>query len=289
MTQDKKFQAEVIFLNPYDARRAITELNNAGFDVEVMDWVYPIDDTYDTVWVIASCAPGRNDDELESEVSAAVEPFDGNVYEARTSDISIKDEVEEHDDEPVRAELKHQAEFKRRLAGITQRKYRNARTITLELSLAAMPKFILEVKNGIILLHNVHVPHPDGWYWRGDTGPLIGPFESIEDARKAAAIASDPEVEINIINTEGRIAKASYDPPEGRVPKLANDPMHEVEIKLAFDELERRGLIRKTGDFREGLPTYVAVDRELKELPEGLTFLQQNLFRYLQSRLQGTR
>ena len=129
MTQDKQFQAEVIFLNPYDARRAITELNNAGFDVEVLDWVCPIDDTYDTVWVIASCAPGRNDDELWSEVNAAVEPFNGSVDQAGTSDISIKDEIEKDDDEPVRAELKHRAEFERKRAGITQREY-HARSLT---------------------------------------------------------------------------------------------------------------------------------------------------------------
>ena len=64
--------------------------------------------------------------------------------------------------------------------------------------------------------------------------------------------------------------------------KLANDPMRKVEVKLAFDELERRGLIRKTGDFREGSPVFAAVDCKLKELPGGLSLLQQNLFRYLQ-------
>ena len=37
--------------------------------------------------------------------------------------------------------------------------------IVMEESLAAMPKFILEVKDGVILLFNEHVPYPDGWYW----------------------------------------------------------------------------------------------------------------------------
>jgi hypothetical protein len=185
MTQDKQFQAEVIFLNPYDARRAITELNNAGFDVEVMDWVYPIDES-PFVWVIASCAPGRDDDELWSEVNAAVEPFNGSVEQGGTSDTRIKDEIEEHDHEPVRAELKRRAEFERRLAGITQREYRVRSAakmkIVMEESLAAMPKFILEVKDGVILLFNKHVPYRDGWYWQTYAGPFIGPFESIDDA-----------------------------------------------------------------------------------------------------------
>ena len=275
----------MIFLNPYDARRAITELNNAGFDVEVMDWVYPIDKS-PFVWVIASCAPGRDDDELWSEVNAAVEPFNGSVEQGGTSDTRIKDEIEEHDHEPVRAELKRRAEFERRLAGITQREYRvrsgAKMKIVMEESLAAMPKFILEVKDGVILLFNERVPYPDGWYWHTNPGPFIGPFESIDDASEAAVIASDPGVEIKVFDTRGRIAKLPHDPPGGRVAKLENDPMRKVEVKLAFDELERRGLIRKTGDFREGSPVFAAVDCKLKELPGGLSLLQQNLFRYLQ-------
>jgi hypothetical protein len=140
--------------------------------------------------------------------------------------------------------------------------------IVMEESLAAMPKFILEVKDGIILFLNAHAPYPDGWYWRTDAGPFIGPFESIDDAAEAAAIASDPGVEIEVIDTGGRIAKAPDDPPGGHVPKRTNNPILKVEIDLALDELERRGLIRKTGDFRKGSPVYVAVDCKLKELPE---------------------
>ena len=67
--------------------------------------------------------------------------------------------------------------------------------IVMEESLAAIPKFILEVKDGIILFFNEHAPYPDGWYWRTDAGPFNGPFESIDDAGEAAAIASDPGVE----------------------------------------------------------------------------------------------
>ena len=55
------------------------------------------------------------------------------------------------------------------------------------------------------------------------------------------------------------------------MPKRTNNPILKVEIDLALDELERRGLIRKTGDFREGSPVYVAVDCKLKELPGGLS------------------
>ena len=62
--------------------------------------------------------------------------------------------------------------------------------IVMEESLAAMPKFILEVKDGVILFLNEHAPYPNGWYWRTDAGPFNGPFESIDDAREAAAIAS---------------------------------------------------------------------------------------------------
>ena len=54
--------------------------------------------------------------------------------------------------------------------------------IVMEGSLATMPKFILEVKDGVILLFNEHVPYPDGWYWHTNPGPFIGPFESIDDA-----------------------------------------------------------------------------------------------------------
>ena len=154
--------------------------------------------------------------------------------------------------------------------------------IVMEGSLAAMPKFILEVKDGVILLFNEHVPYPDGWYWHTNPGPFIGPFESIDEATEAAVIASDPGVEIKIFDTRGLIAKLPHDPPGGRVRKLANDPMRKVELNLALDELERRGLIRKTGDFSEGSPVFAAVDCKLKELPKGLSLLQQNLFRYLQ-------
>ena len=79
--------------------------------------------------------------------------------------------------------------------------------IVMEESLAAMPKFILEVKDGVILFFNEHAPYPDGWYWHTDAGPFIGPFESIDDATEAAVIASDPGVEIKIFDTRGRIAK----------------------------------------------------------------------------------
>ena len=124
--------------------------------------------------------------------------------------------------------------------------------IVMEESLAAMPKFIQEVKDGIILFFNEHAPYPDGWYWRTDAGPFNGPFESVDDAGEAAAIASDPGVEIMVIDTGGRIAKASHDPPGGHVSKRTDNPMHKVEVSLALDELERRGLIHKAGDFREG-------------------------------------
>jgi hypothetical protein len=156
--------------------------------------------------------------------------------------------------------------------------------IVMEESLAAMPKFILEVKDGIILFLNEHAPYPDGWYWRTDAGPFNGPFESIDDAGEAAAIASDPGGEIRVIDTGGRIAKAPHDPPGGHAPKRTDNPMHKVEVNLALDELERRGLIHKNGDFRKGSPVYAAVDCELEELPKGLTLLQQNLFRYLQAK-----
>jgi hypothetical protein len=150
--------------------------------------------------------------------------------------------------------------------------------IVMEESLAAMPKFILEVKDGIILFLNEHAPYPDGWYWRTDAGPFNGPFESVDDAGEAAAIASDPGVEIRVIDTGGRSAKAPHDPPGGHVPKRTDNPMHKVEVNLVLGELERRGLIHKNGDFRKGSPVYAAVDCELEELPEGLTLLQQTFF-----------
>jgi hypothetical protein len=160
-------------------------------------------------------------------------------------------------------------------------------TIVMEESLVAMPKFILEVKDGISLFMNEHAPYPDGWYWRADASPYNGPFESIDGAVEGAAIASDPGVEIEVIDTEGRIVEAPHDPPGGRVPKRTNNPMHKVEVKLALDELERRGLIHKNGDFRKGSPVYAAVDCELEELPGGLTLLQQNIFRHLQAKSRG--
>jgi hypothetical protein len=156
--------------------------------------------------------------------------------------------------------------------------------IVMEESLVAMPKFILEVKDGVILFLNEHEPYPDGWYWRTDAGPLIGPFESIEDAGKAAAIASDSGVAIRVIDTGGQIVEAPDDPPAGHVTEETSHPLHKVEVNLALDELERRGLIHKNGDFRKGSPVYAAVDCELEELPEGLALLQQNLFCYLQAK-----
>ena len=62
------------------------------------------------------------------------------------------------------------------------------------------------------------------------------------------------------------------------MPKLAIDPMRIVELNLALDELERRGLIRKTGDFREGSPVFAAVDCKLKELPGGSASCSKTFF-----------
>jgi hypothetical protein len=155
--------------------------------------------------------------------------------------------------------------------------------IVAEENLAAMPKFVLEVKDGNILFFNERTRLADGWYWSCDTGPLIGPFESIDDAGEAAAIASDPGVAINAINTGGEIVEGPHDSPGGHRAIR----MHAVEIKLAIDlaldELERRDLIYKTGEFRSGQPGYAVVDRELKELPEGLTLMQQQVFRIMQA------
>jgi hypothetical protein len=156
--------------------------------------------------------------------------------------------------------------------------------IKMEESLAALPKFILEVKDGVVLFLNEHTSYADGWYWRCDTGPFIGPFECIDDAGEAAVIASDPGVAIEVIDTGGEIAISSRDPPGGRALTQTSDPMHKAKVKLALDVLERRDLIRKTGDFQVGQPVYAAVDPELRTLPEGLTLFQQNVFRYLQAK-----
>ena len=141
--------------------------------------------------------------------------------------------------------------------------------IVMEESLAAMPKFILEVKDGVILFSTSTRP-----IRMAGTGERMR-VRSMDHSRalmmrEAAAIASDPGVEIRVIDTGGQIAKAPHDPPGGHVPKRADNPMHKVEVNLALDELERRGLIRKNGDFRKGSPVYAAVDCELEELPEGL-------------------
>ena len=48
-----------------------------------------------------------------------------------------------------------------------------AMKIVEEESLAAMPKFILEVKDGVSLFLNEHAPDPDGWYSRADAGPYM--------------------------------------------------------------------------------------------------------------------
>jgi hypothetical protein len=108
---------------------------------------------------------------------------------------------------------------------------------------AAMSKFILEVKDGVSLFMNEHVPYPDGWYWRTDAGPYNGPFESIDDAREAAVIASDPGVEIKVIDTEGRILEAPHDPPGGHAPKLSPFEDKEEDIGEAFDALVADGSI----------------------------------------------
>ena len=63
--------------------------------------------------------------------------------------------------------------------------------IVAEENLAAMPKFILDVKDGVVLFLNEHTRLADGWYWRCDASPFFGPFASIDDAGEAAAIASD--------------------------------------------------------------------------------------------------
>ena len=124
-TTQPRFEAEIMFLDPYSASAAIAPLTRVGFDVEVMDWVDEGGTPY--VWAIAMCKPGRDDGELWSEVQAIVEPFDGEVDSAGTGNIPIKDAVAEHDrkipDKPWYPELKRQAEIERKQAGIEYRIY----------------------------------------------------------------------------------------------------------------------------------------------------------------------
>ena len=76
-TTQPRFEAEIMFLDPYNASAAIAPLTGAGFDVEVIDWVDEGGTPY--VWAIAMCKPGRDDGELWSEVRAIVKPLSGEV------------------------------------------------------------------------------------------------------------------------------------------------------------------------------------------------------------------
>jgi hypothetical protein len=90
-----------------------------------MDWV----DEGGTpcVWAIAMCKPGRDDDELCSEVRAIVEPLNGDVDQAGTSNIPIKEVVAENDatvpTAPWMAKLEAAAAVERKQAGIEHRVY----------------------------------------------------------------------------------------------------------------------------------------------------------------------
>ena len=124
-TTQPRFEAEITFSNPYDASAAVARLTEAGFDVEVMDLV----DYCGTpcVWAIAMCKPGRDDDELRSEVWAIVEPLNGDVNQAGTSNIPIKEVIAEHDATvptgPWMAKLEAAAAVERKQAGIEYRVY----------------------------------------------------------------------------------------------------------------------------------------------------------------------
>jgi hypothetical protein len=122
------FEAEVTFPDPSNVKTAIAQLNDAGFDVEVLDWTDPYGSSF--IWLIASCAPG-DDDVLCSRLEAVVTPLGGDVDNIGTGPYRIK---EAHDLEnvglakagyadPCTPEVKWTAATARQQAGLAYRVY----------------------------------------------------------------------------------------------------------------------------------------------------------------------
>ena len=116
------FEAEVTFPDPSNVRAAITMLNAAGFDVEVLDLVDPCGTPF--IWTVVSCEPGHDtDDDLWSRVQAIAERFGGDIDNAGRSSYRLKEDNAydvKRDDFP---ELRRAAAIARAKTGLKYRVY----------------------------------------------------------------------------------------------------------------------------------------------------------------------
>jgi hypothetical protein len=132
--------------------------------------------------------------------------------------------------------------------------------------------YVLEVRDGVILYLNERTQVRDGWYWGPDDKFVDGPFANqdlaIADARQHSDKplnlivwnadnfddADEPSASGNLIvvDTRSRIWVRTGESIGGRGLKEKKD------VKRVFAELERVGLIMRTGEFRRGQPVFVA-------------------------------
>jgi hypothetical protein len=119
------FEAEVTFFDLSNVRVAITQLNDAGFDVEVLDWVDPCGTPF--IWLVASCEgqDTDDDDDLWSRVRAIVEPLGGDSDIVGTSVYRIKEVYDDRNaDYPEwMPELRRAAAIARQQAGLAYQVY----------------------------------------------------------------------------------------------------------------------------------------------------------------------
>jgi hypothetical protein len=65
-------------------------------------------------------------------------------------------------------------------------------------NIASDPKWVFEVRGGVLLMFGERTGLPDGW-WVGTHSESFGPFETDQAAATAAADASDEIAELNIV------------------------------------------------------------------------------------------
>jgi hypothetical protein len=80
----QRMQADVLYLNPADAKPGVAVLVKQGFDVEpLVDW---IDEAGPTVFYRIKINSELDEDHFHDWVQSLVDPFDGDCIEAGLAD-----------------------------------------------------------------------------------------------------------------------------------------------------------------------------------------------------------
>jgi hypothetical protein len=106
--------------------------------------------------------------------------------------------------------------------------------------LASTDKWVLEIRNGVVLFLNerVHASEEDGWWWGTDERAITwGPFESSEAAVEDACMASDEPIKI-----------VTRDDTEMKIPEAEAPPAH-TDGFVTINVVDTKGHIwLKTGE-----------------------------------------